>query len=105
MANEPGFLSPYRYIWAWIRHSDIISVGKLVLTMGAQASRWAPDDEPPRPTADSRAYFSGARFNRMGRVDWLRIQTTRSVPSSLGTRPNLKSFPHGLTCPFILRTG
>lgn len=32
---------------AWFRHAEIASGGKLVLTMAAQASHWAADDEPP----------------------------------------------------------
>ena len=32
---------------AWIRHADIVKGGTLVLTMAAQPSHWAADDEPP----------------------------------------------------------
>jgi predicted alpha-1,2-mannosidase len=32
---------------AWFRHSEIVHGGRLVLTMAAQPSHWAADDEPP----------------------------------------------------------
>lgn len=32
---------------AWFRHAEIANGGKLVLTMTAQPSHWAADDEPP----------------------------------------------------------
>jgi putative alpha-1,2-mannosidase len=39
---------------AWLRHREIVSGGRLVLTMAAQPAHWAEKNPPPSLSAESR---------------------------------------------------